>query len=85
MFFTGLSKFLQLLLDAIGTVLGFLIGLLPKSPFKWIQGTGFEELLGQINYFIPISDFVSMLELWLVAVGVYYLYSIWARWVKAIE
>lgn len=85
MFFAALSKFLQFLLDAIATVLGFLVSLLPKSPFKWIAGSEFADLLSKVNYFIPISDFVAILELWLVSVGMYYLYSVWARWIKAIE
>lgn len=85
MFFTALAKFLQFILDAIAAVLSFLVSLLPKSPFTWLDGSQFADLLAKINYFVPISDFVAILELWLVSVGMYYLYSIWARWVKVIQ
>lgn len=85
MFFKALSMFLQFLIDAIGAVLGFLVGLLPGSPFTFVSGSQFGEFLSKINFFIPIYEFVSILEAWLVAVAVYYLYSVYARWVKAIE
>lgn len=85
MFFKALSMFLQFLIDAVGAALGLLVGLLPGSPFNFISGTQFGELLSKINFFIPVYEFVSILEAWLVAVALYYLYSVYARWVKAIE
>lgn len=85
MFFTGLSKFLQFFIDAIGSLLQALVLLLPKSPFNWIQGTGFGDLLNKINYFIPVSDFLVMIQAWLVAIALFYAYSIYARFVKAID
>lgn len=85
MFFKGLSSFLQLILDAVAFVLNGLFALLPKSPFSWVSASPFSDLLSKINYFIPVSDFLTLLEAWLLAIGVYYLYSVWARWVKAID
>lgn len=85
MFFTALSKFLQMLINIVGTVLGFLLSLLPSTPFNFISNSQFSSLLSKINYFIPIYEFVVILETWIVSVGIYYLYSVWARWIKAIE
>ncbi len=85
MFFEALSKFLQFLIDAIGGLLSLLVGLLPSSPFNFVVNSQFGELISQINYFIPIYEFVTILQAWLIAVGLYYLHSIWARWVKAID
>ena len=85
MFFKGLASFLQLILDAVAFVLNGLFALLPKSPFSWVSASPFSDLLSKINYFIPVSDFLTLLEAWLLAIGVYYLYSVWARWVKAID
>lgn len=85
MFFAALSKFLQLLIDAVGALLSLLVGLLPSSPFEFIADSRFGELIADINYFIPVYEFVTIIQAWLVAVGLYYLYSIWARWVKAID
>lgn len=83
--FKGLSKFLQLIIDAIVAVLNGLCSLFPPSPFKIIEHTGFGDLIAKINYFIPVYEFVAIGEAWLVAVGIYYAISIVARWVKAIE
>lgn len=85
MFFKGLAAFLQVLINVLGTVLGGLVGLLPKSPFHFVSNSQFGDLLAKINYFVPIYEFISILELWIVAVGLYYLYSIVARWLKAID
>lgn len=85
MFFKAVSAFIQFFINAIGGVLGFLVGLLPVSPFTWLNGSQFSDLLGKINFFIPVYDFVTILEAWLVSVAVYYLYSVYARWVKAID
>lgn len=59
--------------------------LFPTSPFTIVQNSQYNQLLANINYFIPIYEFIVILEGYLVAVGVYYLYSVWARWVKAID
>lgn len=85
MFFTGLSKFLQILINVLGGVLSSIVGLLPKSPFQFVASSQFGELLAKINFFVPIYEFIAILEAWLIAVGVYYLYSVVARWLNAIE
>jgi hypothetical protein len=83
--FKGLAAFCQLLLDAICVVLNAACSLFPASPFSFIANSSFGDLLGKINYFIPIYEFVTIAEAWLVAVGIYYAVSVVARWVKAIE
>lgn len=83
--FKGLAAFAQMLIDAICAVLNAVCMLFPPSPFKLVSVSGFADLLGKINYFIPIYEFVAIGEAWLVAVGVYYAISLVARWVKAIE
>lgn len=85
MFFSGLAKFLQFLINALGAVLSAIVSVLPKSPFQFVANSQFSDLLVKINYFIPIYEFISILELWVVAVGVYYLYSVVARWLKMID
>lgn len=83
--FKGLAAFVQALLDAIVVVLNFVAGIFPSSPFYLIEQSGFADLIAQINFFIPIYEFVSIAEAWLVAVGLYYAVSTLARWVKTIE
>lgn len=86
MLFAGLSKFIQMFLDIIVATINLLFGFFPSSPFTFLSADNqFMSLLSQINYFLPIYEFVSITEAWLVCVAGYYVYSIWARWVKAIE
>lgn len=64
------------------------INLLPESPFvilDELSRSEFYEWLRILNWFIPVNTFVSILEGWLVAVAVYYVYQIVLRWVKVIE
>ena len=83
--FKGLAAFVQVLLDAVVVVLNFVAGIFPNSPFTIIQHSGFGNLLAQINYFVPVYEFISIMEAWLVAVGLYYAVSVLSRWVKTIE
>ena len=63
----------------------FLKSVLPLSPFKsYISALESMPYLGYLNYFIPISAFIAIGQAWLIAIGMYYLYSIILRWIKAI-
>lgn len=64
------------------------INLLPESPFvilDELSRSEFYEWLQFLNWFIPVNTFVSILEGWLVAVAIYYVYQVVLRWVKVIE
>lgn len=43
------------------------------------------QWLGILNWFVPVGTILSILELWLSAIAVYYIYQIVLRWVKVIE
>lgn len=83
--FKGLAAFVQALLDAIVVVLNFVAGIFPNSPFTIIEHSDFGDLLSQINFFVPVYEFISLMEAWLVAIALYYAVSTLARWVKTIE
>lgn len=85
MFFKALSSFFQFFLDAIIASINILFTFFPSSPFTFVSNSQFAGLLADINYFIPIGEFVTITEAWLVGVAAYYIYSIWARWIKAID
>lgn len=62
-----------------------LIQLLPQSPFKDIEvaiesSTG----LAWLNWFFPVSECLTVMSAWLVAIGLYYAISVILRWVKII-
>lgn len=76
---------INLVIKLVGGILGLLISFLPNSPFNIIYNSSFGEILSQVNYLIPIAEMVVILESWLFAITGYYVYSIFARWLKAIE
>lgn len=83
--FKGLAEFVQFLLDAVVLVLNTICSLFPPSPFTIAQNSAFSGFIAKINYFVPVYEFVSIMEAWLVAVTVYYAIAIVARWLKAID
>lgn len=73
-------------MDIVNKFLQPVLKLLPMSPFVGVLDS-LDKLpyLGYVNYFIPIGTFVHIGGLWLVAVGLFYLYSIILRWIRAIQ
>lgn len=71
------------------SIMDVIISLLPTSPFKGvIKGMESEEVqqvLSYLNWFVPIKDIVVVLTGWLTAIGLYYIYVIVLRWIKAIK
>lgn len=70
------------LFEALGEAL---IKALPLSPFAEFYGTWVPpEWLGWLNWFLPVEGILKVMAAWLVAIGVYYAYSVVARWVGLI-
>ncbi len=64
------------------------LSILPDSPFNFLHNysnTPVGQWLKWLNWFIPIGTFVTILELWLSCIIVYYVIQIILRWAKAIE
>lgn len=61
------------------------VEVLPVSPFRQFLDS-FAEIpyLGYLNWFVPVKGILVVMGSWLVAVGLYYLYSIIMRWLKVI-
>lgn len=66
-----------------------IIGLLPKSPFTGVidgmESDNVREILGYLNWFVPVHDIVIILSGWLSCIALYYLYVIILRWIRAIN
>lgn len=77
--------FINSIISALGITLVFIFGLLPPSPFKLIENSVIAEYLPTLNFFIPVAEILVIGQVWLSAVGVYYIYQIVLRWLKAIE
>lgn len=59
--------------------------LLPLSPFsEFIADFAALPYLGYLNWFFPVGDCLTVMWVWLGAVGLFYLYSILMRWLKMI-
>ena len=59
---------------------------LPNSPFQsFLSQLDKIPFLGYLNYFIPVAQIIAVTQLWVTAVGLFYLVQLALRWVKMIE
>lgn len=73
-------------MEIVEKFLNLVLSVLPRSPFvKYIAAMEEIPFLQYLNWFIPIGTFILIGEAWLVAIGIFYLYSIILRWIRAIE
>lgn len=83
---TVFNEIIDWLQNTIDTWILLVINVLPDSPFKNISmPVQVQNILGYVNYFIPIAQMLSVMVLWLGCLAIYYAYSIVARWIKLIH
>lgn len=80
-FFITLINFI---ISALGTILNAMFSVLPNSPFTTFNNSSVSNYLGGLAWIIPFDGIISVCELWLSAILVYYGYQIVMRWLKAI-
>lgn len=76
------------LTNAVYNAIEAALSILPDSPFKFLSDYSTSPVgqwLGYLNWFIPINTFLSIVQLWLAAILIYYVIQIILRWAKAIE
>jgi hypothetical protein len=56
-----------------------------EGPISRVSSGFGNELLGYVNYFLPIAEMAAILSVWVIAIGAYYVASIAMRWIKAIS
>ena len=70
-------------------IVNALVSWMPDSPFREfidsLRHTFGLEALGYLNYFLPISEFLGILTLWVSAILLYYAVSVVLRWARAIS
>jgi hypothetical protein len=81
----GLNSILNGIIDVMSTIADGIVWLLPKSPFAALELAFDGELLGYMNYFLPISEMLNIMVSWGIAIAAFYLYKIILRWVKALR
>jgi len=84
MFWTGLVGIGNMIVKALGSIVGVLILLLPTSPFKVLDNLEL-PYLDTLNWVLPISFCVTVLGYWVAAIALYYVIQVVLRWVKVIE
>ena len=66
-----LNQFLNVLLKLVGQ----LLDILPKSPFKSFISSIDIPYAGYINWLIPVKSILVVGGVWLGAIAIYYIYS----------
>lgn len=78
-----LYSFINWIIDNLSGGITFLIGFLPQSPVsKWTNDLPNNVLIGNITWFIPFPTMLGHFAFLLVAIGIYYIIRVVARWLK---
>lgn len=72
-------------MDIFVQFFSWLTGFLPKSPFQsFIAAIPNIPYLAEFNWFFPVAEVIAVMQAWLVAVGLYFLYSAIMRFIRII-
>lgn len=70
----------DIVLDYIYEAIEWALGILPDSPFQSFDmedgSNVFLDVMGFVNYFVPVGTMLGMLTTYLIAVGMWYV----VRW-----
>lgn len=81
-----LKNFWNGIADIVNNILSVIMILLPDSPFANVTiPDEVKQILGYVNYFVPIGAMLTIGTGWLTAIVIYYLYQTTLRWVKTIK
>lgn len=61
------------------------VSIMIPSPFTLLENALPPELLGYINFYVPVEEMLNLGTGWILAIGVWYFVSIVLRWAKAVE
>lgn len=74
------------IVDVVNDIISAVMFILPDSPFANIEiPEEVTQILGYVNYFVPIGAMLAIAAAWLSAIGIYYLVQTILRWAKAIK
>ena len=71
--------------NAVNIILDFVSQALPDSPFTLLDNSPISDILGYINYFVPVAFILDILLVWGTCIVIYFAYSALMRWFKIIE
>lgn len=76
---------LDFMSDLLDKFSDLLLSVFPTSPFSdFINKMDNIPFLGYLNWFVPVGSILKIFVAYLVAVGLFYVYMVLARWVKLI-
>lgn len=82
----ALKSFWNSITDVVEEILSAVLLLLPDSPFKDVViPDEVKQILGYVNYFVPVAAMLAIGTGWLGAIGIYYLCQTILRWTKTIK
>lgn len=71
------------ILEIFNTLWTAIISFLPGSPFKAIIANLSDvPYMAELNWFFPVHECVIVVEVWLTAVALYYVYSAIMRFIR---
>lgn len=77
----AIIRLINIVIEKLGHAIELLLCLLPDSPFLWVERLD-STVLDAINYVIPIPAIISHLQVYVMAVALYYAIRIALRWAK---
>lgn len=76
---------LQTIISIFNQFYTWVVSFLPRSPFRvYIDAIGDIPYLAELNWFLPVSEVIVVLEAFLVVVSIYYAYSAILRFIRLI-
>lgn len=77
---------LDFMSELLNKFASLIVSVLPSSPVqKYLSSFADLPYLSWLNWFFPVSACITVAEAWLVAIGLFYIYSVILRWVKVID
>lgn len=81
---TYIIRTINIVIEAMGNALTFLLAALPDSPFKPELFGELPEWMDWVGVFIPWEGMITITYVYVGAVLVYYILRIALRWVKGV-
>jgi hypothetical protein len=79
-----LTRLIQILLNGFAG-LGQLATNLPLSPFQDLGSFIPDNPVSNfVSWIIPVEEMLSLMSIWLIAIGIYYLIKVPLRWAKVL-
>jgi len=76
---------LNKLIEMLGTIISWLVNILPDSPFQMIMSSdAIQTAISNWNWFFPITEILATVQLWLSAIIIYYVIVVPMRFAKLI-